>query len=139
VEACRTRCAAGAGLGNFPEAFNQAYPFSAASKNIGLNQAAHNVYLGIAVEMGLGGLTLFLLAILAEWRALTRTPLRERAPGLRAALLGLLTVNVFLSAIWFKYFWLPFLLIRVAESALAPRKAELPASVPGLTPAPTAL
>jgi O-antigen ligase len=129
LTACRVHCAVGAGLDNFSAAFDQTYAFSAASKNLERGQAAHNVYLAVAVEGGLVGLTLFFLALLAEWRALRAPYLASKTPAFRAALVGLLAANFFLSALWFKYFWLLFILIRVAEPALQERE-RMPPGLP---------
>ena len=115
VIACRTYCATGAGFANFPYAFNEEFAFSGAAKSIELNQAPHNVLLGLVVETGAVGLTLFGLGALLEWRSLSTPAMRARIPALRAGLAGIFLANVFLSAIWFKYFWLPFTLARVAE------------------------
>ena len=119
IIACRTHCAIGAGFGNFGPAFNQEFAFSGARKSIEMNQAPHNVVLGLAVETGFVGLTLFGLAMLLEWRSMSTVGMRRRIPALRAGLAGILIANVFLSAVWFKYFWLPFTLARIVENAPA--------------------
>jgi O-antigen ligase len=116
--ACRAHCGTGAGLGAFPAAYNQTFAFSSASKNVGQNRPAHDIYLELAVETGFGGITLLALALLAEGRAVSRRAVHVEAPTLKAVLVGLLVANVFLSAIWFKYFWLVFTVFRVAEGAL---------------------
>jgi O-antigen ligase len=137
--ACRAYCAGGAGFGNFSDAFNERFAFSAASKSLEFDKAAHNVYLAVAVETGFVGLTLLGLALLAEWMALMRRGGRERLPSLRAAILGLLVANVFLSAIWFKYFWLVFAFARVAEASLpgGPAPGAAPSPARRETPAPS--
>lgn len=118
--ACLAHCAVGAGLGNFPNAYDEAFAFSGAAKNVGQDRDAHDIYLQIAVETGLIGFTLFLLALICEWRVLARRGVTLLCPALGAGLVGILTANVFLSATWFKYFWLVFVVIRVAEGAGAP-------------------
>jgi O-antigen ligase len=115
--ACRTECAWGAGIGNFPDTFNNLYPFAGLGRDVGQQRPAHNVYLSVVVETGIVGLTLFLLALAAEWRSLSSPAQVLLAPALRPALLGLLLASVFLSAVWFKYFWLVFVLVRVVEGA----------------------
>jgi O-antigen ligase len=118
---CKSHCAKGTGVGNFATAYEDVFAISGAERiNVGTRQAgkqAHNLYLAIAVEMGLVGLTLFGLAVWGEWRASTEDGLRLLAPSLPAMIASLLVVNLFLSAIWFKYFWLAFIFIRVAEGA----------------------
>jgi hypothetical protein len=113
--ACASHCALGAGAGNFPQVYNEVQAFTGADKNVGPNRPAHNVYIEIAVETGVVGFSLFALALLMEWSALSRPEIVAISPIMRAALLGLLVASIFLSAIWFKYFWLVFVLIRAAE------------------------
>jgi O-antigen ligase len=117
--ACMRYCALGAGFGNFPEAYTEAFVGSDASTNVGLDRPAHNVFLSLAVETGLVGITLFGLALLLEYVSLRRPSMQRIAPGLGGAVVAILVAEIFLSAIWFKYFWLVFLLIRVAEGVAA--------------------
>jgi O-antigen ligase len=117
--ACMRYCAFGAGFGNFPEAYTEAFIGSDTSTNVGLDRPAHNVYLSLAVETGIVGITLFALALLLEYISLRRPSLQRIAPGLGGAVVAIVVAEIFLSAIWFKYFWLVFLLIRVAEGVAA--------------------
>jgi hypothetical protein len=117
--ACMRYCAMGAGFGNFPEAYTEAFVGSDASTNVGLDRPAHNVFLSLAVETGVVGITLFALALLLEYISLRRASMQRIAPGLAGALVAIVVAEIFLSAIWFKYFWLVFLLIRVAEGVAA--------------------
>jgi O-antigen ligase len=113
--ACERYCDWGGGMDSFPVIFDQIFPFSAAAKNVGQDRPAHNVYLELAVETGFIGLTLFGLAILAEWKLLRSREMRKVGPSVSAALIALLTTNVFEGQIWFKYFWILFVFVRVAE------------------------
>jgi putative inorganic carbon (hco3(-)) transporter len=115
--ACRTYCGLGAGVGNFPDVYGRTFAYSGVTKNVGLDRPGHNLYLTVAVETGVVGLTLFALAILAEWMALRGT--RDMAPALAAAVVALLVGDVFEGFLWFKFFWLPFIVIRVARGATA--------------------
>jgi O-antigen ligase len=122
--ACQARCGWGAGLGNFQQVYNEAFAFSSITNDVGFNRPAHNIYLGLSVELGFIGLTLLALALLAEWLALSKEAVWRLAPSLKAALAAVLVAEIFLSAIWFKYFWLTFLFIRMAENAAASRTSE---------------
>jgi O-antigen ligase len=129
--ACKTYCAKGTGAGNFATAYEDVFAISGAERiNVGTKQAgkqAHNLYLAIAVETGVVGLTLFGFAVWGEWQASTRNRLRMLAPSLPAMIVALLVVNFFLSAIWFTYFWLVFIFIRVAEGASVDMPPQTPA------------
>jgi O-antigen ligase len=109
--ACRTACAFGSGIGSFEDVYTDAFAFSGVERNVGLERPGHNLYLSIAVEVGLVGLGLFVLAVVAEWGALRATPI---SAALGAAVIALLVADVVEGFIWFKYFWLPFILIRIA-------------------------
>jgi hypothetical protein len=78
---------------------------------VGLERPGHNLYLSIAVEIGLVGLGLFAVALLAEWAALRATPL---AAALGAAIIAVLVADVVEGFLWFKLLWLPFMLVSIA-------------------------
>jgi O-antigen ligase len=124
--ACRQFCALGAGVGNFPTVFTDLFATSGAERNVGLARPGHNLYIEVAVETGFVGLTLLGFAFASEWMALRSTG--SFAPSLAAALVALLVVDAFESFIWFKYFWLLFIVIRLAEgaSSLKPTSTPLP-------------
>jgi hypothetical protein len=122
---CKSHCATGTGVGNFAIAYEDVFAISGAERiNLAreTGKRAHNLYLAISAEMGLFGLTLFGLALWSEWRTAADQQMRMLAPSSRAMIASLLIVNFFLSAIWFKYFWLTFIFIRVAEGATADKQ-----------------
>jgi O-antigen ligase len=124
-QACRQYCALGAGLGNFPVVFTELFANSGAGRNVGLARPGHNLYIEVSVETGFIGLTLLGIAFAAEWRALRSTG--SLAPALAASLVALLVVDGFESFLWFKYFWLLFIFIRLAERASSPHeRATIP-------------
>lgn len=124
---CREYCAAGSGIGTFPTAFNQVFAFSGVGQSVGADRPAHSIFLELAVELGFAGVTLLILALLAEWRALALADLRRTA-AVKAAFVSVLAANLFLSTIWFKYFWLVIVLIRMVEHG-----RSAPSEAPGDT------
>ncbi len=118
LDACMVVCDRGAGLGNFPALYTDFFPYSGVVELTKPgDRPAHNTYLAVAVDTGVIGLSLFLLAILMEWRALSPPHMYAYSPFLKAAVIGLLMANVFEDQMWFKYFWIVFVFIRVAEGA----------------------
>jgi O-antigen ligase len=115
LQACRVYCGLGAGLGNFPVVFTDELATSGAGRNVGLYRPGHDLYLELAVETGVVGLALLGMGFAAEWMALRRAG--TIAAALAAALVALLVVDAFESFIWFKYFWLLFMVVRLAEAA----------------------
>jgi len=83
----------GIGLGTFDLVQPLLYPFFLSA---GLAHHAHNLFLQVAVDLGLPGLIAYLALLLgtafATWRSLTRAPLssREQRPGEGLLALGLL-------------------------------------------------
>jgi O-antigen ligase len=120
--ACKQFCGLGAGLGNFPVVFTDLFATSGAGRNVGLGRPGHDLYLELAVETGFIGLTLLGFALAAEWMALRSAD--SLAPALGAALVALLVADGFESFIWFKYFWLLFIVIRLAEGASSSREGS---------------
>jgi O-antigen ligase len=130
--ACLQYCGWGVGFGNFPDVYDQVFAFSGAQSNVGANRPAHDIYLQVVVEDGFIGGALLVLALLLEWRALGFAHVRRVLPSAKAALVGILVANVFLSALWFKYFWIVFILFRVAQgSERPPVTAGEPVASPG--------
>jgi O-antigen ligase len=127
--ACRLHCGTGAGIGNFEQTYSDLFAFSGAEVNVGLDRPAHSSYLEIAVEAGVVGLTLLLLALLAEWFALSRRPVFLTSPALGAALASVVFAEVFLSALWFKFFWLALVFVRLTENAVEPIEDAVPHDV----------
>jgi O-antigen ligase len=118
--ACRSHCAFGAGIGGFRDAYSDAFPFSGATRNVGGERPAHNVYLEMAVELGVVGLVLFAVAVSLEWWTVRRFRDVVLAPAVAAAVVGVLVTDVFEGFLWLKHAWLPFVVLRVIENASAP-------------------
>ena len=111
LAACPEYCLAGSGWGTFADVYNEtqaSVPQAQVQSATGLE--AHDVWLLVAIELGLPGLVLFGLAIVVTVGEALRLPAWCRGPSL-AGLVGTLVAAVFLSNLEFKSFWMaPFLL-----------------------------
>lgn len=102
----------GAGLGNFPAAFDQFA--GSASTFVGFGRGAHNIYLSTFVELGIVGMFLLAYAIRTELRqrglAETTSPF-HLAVACEAASWGMLIAGLFLDILWKKAFWLVWMML----------------------------
>lgn len=110
----------GAGYGNFPFAYDHAFMQTFQSFYANWHRASHNIILGTAVELGIIGLTLLLLAWYGQFKLLapiaqtdTRYPLRL---GLESALIGLFVCGLFADIMIEKYLWLAFMLVTLVRN-----------------------
>jgi len=110
---------AGAGIDNFPVVYND-YA-SHASRYVGLNRAAHNVFLQVAVELGSIGFALFIFTAISHLRtasqrdALIAGPERFRLIACEAAACGILVAAIFLGLLWTKAFWAVWMLLAICS------------------------
>ena len=111
----------GAGLDNFRVAYttylgeggtNQIYRYQESD--------AHNIYLSVAVELGIGGLAFMLMAFFATMRS-ARQASAEKADSLttwlvpyEAAAWAMLLSSFFVGMLWQKSFWLLWILFALA-------------------------
>ncbi len=104
----------GVGPGQFP-AYYRGYADEIGVSVRAANREAHNLYLGIAAETGILGLTAFLGAVVATFvqlararaAALVRRPdLAATAAGFMLALVGYLASGLFLHLSYARYYWL---------------------------------
>jgi O-antigen ligase len=104
----------GVGPGQFP-AYYRDYADEIGVSVRAADREAHNLYLGLAAETGILGLTMFLGAVVAtlvqlaraRTRALSRRPdLAAMAAGFMLALVGYLASGLFLHLSYARYFWL---------------------------------
>ncbi|CAN5706541.1 hypothetical protein BH10ACT1_BH10ACT1_36130 [soil metagenome] len=107
--------AVGVGVGLFPTYFQDEARRQGADRIVGVNREAHDLYLGIAAEMGLAGLITFaglIVALITPLAAVRRRELAERrdvamlATGLALGVVTYLTTGLFLHFAYIRYFWL---------------------------------
>jgi O-antigen ligase len=111
----------GAGVGNFPDAYDQSLLHLYTPIFAYWDRGAHNLILMVGVELGLIGLALLLWVIVGQARLLRDIgrghELYDVRIALEAALVGLLVVSMFLDTLYWKYAWLTFTALVLARSA----------------------
>lgn len=125
----------GAGLENFSPAYTE--HVGEASHIRAYSSDAHNIYLSIAVEVGIIGLGLLLLGIWSAFR--TCRKVRQRGGNGQAAKLlvpyeaatwGMLVSSFFVGMLWQKCFWLIWIMlalaVRVAQAEVEIEAASVP-------------
>lgn len=105
----------GAGLGNFPAAFDR---FAGEAPRFeGYGRGSHNIYLGVSVEFGVIGLLLLLLAFRQQLRGRQFSSVPSpwhAAIACEAAAWGMLVGGFFLDITWKKGFWFVWIMLAVA-------------------------
>jgi len=121
---------AGAGLDSFPYAFEQYWFY--APTYVGHLRASHNIYLEMAVELGILGLILMIGAFGCHFGAARRSSLmggsESPPPALasyEAACWGLLVAGFFQDILWRKSFWLAWMLLAIAVRLREDRRAAM--------------
>ena len=104
----------GVGPGQFPQYYRQ-YADVVGIRVLARDRESHNLYLGMAAELGLIGLTVFLIIVGLTLRDLARarSAIRAKDPlmsdiatGFLLAILAYLTTGIFLHMSFIRYFWL---------------------------------
>jgi O-antigen ligase len=115
----------GAGFGNFPLAFDNAFIAVFEHHYTHWHRAPHNNLLSAGVELGIIGLLIFLVAWFVQFRALRAInpadPLYSVRIAAESALIGLFVAGMFLGTMDYKYQWLAFMFVMlIRNAALAP-------------------
>jgi exopolysaccharide production protein ExoQ len=119
----------GAGYGNFPVAYDQAFLRVSESYYTQWHRDPHNIIIGTSVEVGIIGLGLMLMGWFVQFRALRFIGPDHRLFQLRIAIegsiLGLFVSGMFLDIMTQKYLWIIFII-----STLVHNLARGPARAP---------
>lgn len=131
LQACVSACHVGSGYGSFGSVYRQMYLDDLSLAGFGDRPfAAHNAFLSMAVEAGVPGLLLMLLALGLLMRSLLRLPRRTSGAAL-GAFAGLVTSNMLVSNLGFKYFWMSLLyatlVVSTSRRAAQPHPDDVPA------------
>jgi O-antigen ligase len=120
---CPEYCLAGAGWGTFGKVYDEYLSRTSGAKALrDREMGSHNVYLGTAVELGMAGLLMLVVALALCLREAVVLPKAVRGPPL-AALCGLLFTTMLLGNLRFKYFWLVLIYVGVCHAVHAARPA----------------
>jgi O-antigen ligase len=127
----------GAGLDNFPAIYDRYAGY--AERFAGLHREPHNIYLETGVNLGIVGLALLLFAVVSQLRMAKRAqpwvkgvPANLRVTACHAAAWGMLTASFFLGMLWFKSFWLVWIMLALASSERAAEQSADTVPYPAL-------
>jgi O-antigen ligase len=130
IEALRQHWLIGAGVGNFPDAYDKGFIFVHQLYYAHWHRASHNTPLAIAVELGVVGLIIAAVAWLRQLRMLSFIPRWSNFYDLRIALEGsFLAVSVtsmFLETLDSKFLWLAFQFMLVTRTLARAEIVENP-------------
>lgn len=114
LEACEEHCVIGGGYGSFPSIYGETFRTTPDASGYHDDEfKAHNIWLEAAVEIGLAGVVLLLVAVALTVRHAWRAPPELRASAL-GALVAVLVATMFLSHLPFRYFWLVLVYVALA-------------------------
>jgi len=129
----------GAGILNFPNAYDQSYLKIYSPVFQQWSMAAHNILVQTAVELGVVGIGILVWVVASQFRILKDIKpgdeLYTVRIGLEAAFIGMLTASMFLDVLFWKYSWLTFMAMALARSAAIdarPVRAESSTALPTL-------
>ena len=110
----------GAGLRNFPAAFDEFADHAFRFYDLGLGVGAHNSYIAIVVELGVIGLSLLIIGIIKHYRLISKqlNPYSFSLITLKSAFLGILVASFFGNFLWTKSFWLIWMMIMMHRNVL---------------------
>jgi O-antigen ligase len=116
---------AGSGVGNFPTAYDQSFIRVYQSIYAHWHRAPHNAYIAIAVELGIIGLSLLLIACYGQLRMLgfvtKSNPMYGFRIALESAAVGLGVDALFLGILTLKFTWLLFWLMAATRTVALTR------------------
>lgn len=114
----------GAGLNNFPIAYNQFAGFAPHFAHF--SRVAHNTYLSVAVEGGIVGLLLFLYVIKKELASVHKLADHSRYPivACEAGCWGLLVAGLFLNLLFIKAYWFAWILLEMCAQVYGESSAD---------------
>jgi O-antigen ligase len=126
LAACPKYCSVGSGWETFPDVYaatQASVPGAAVLVGQGGSYQPHNVWLLVAIELGLPGLVLLASALILTFYEGLRLPASLRGPplgGFVATIFGAL----FLSNLEFKFFWMALIMVALSRNLALVEAAE---------------
>jgi len=122
----------GSGFGTYPEAYDRYLLLSYQRMFNGWHRPAHNLFISIAVEMGVVGLVVLCATLWFTLRQNAKIP-RTHAlfvdrVGIEAAMLGMFWMSLSIDVLWYKYIWLVLAFNVLLANVYAPRVFHAPAA-----------
>lgn len=118
LAACPRYCAIGSGWETFPDVYaatQPSVPDAAVLVGTGGSYQPHNVWMLVAIELGLPGLLLLVAVLSLTLAEAVRLPARLRRPPL-AGLIGTYFAALFLSNLEFKFFWMALIMVALSRN-----------------------
>jgi O-antigen ligase len=117
----------GAGLNNFPVVYNK-YAGYASHQSFKTDRDPHNVYLGVAVEGGVVGLFLLLMALRVQFKIASKVRARTVSNSMvliscEATCWGVLFGYLFGNFLWEKMFWIAWVMFAFALTVQAAKNS----------------
>jgi O-antigen ligase len=113
LAACPRYCAFGSGWETFPDVYaatQASVPGAKVLVGTGGSYQPHNVWLLVAIELGLPGLILLAAGLGLTFSEALHLPISRRGPPM-SALIGTVVAALFLSNLEFKFFWMALILV----------------------------
>lgn len=141
----------GAGIGNFPAAYDKSFLNVFESYYTNWHRVPHNLFVSTSVELGIVGMAIVLVAWGSQFALLNRIDRRSElydfALIAQASVLGVFTAAIFLDVMYEKYTWLIFVVgvmtyalwqaERQGQSGPSPSHIDLLAEANGHAPLPS--
>jgi O-antigen ligase len=116
----------GAGIGNFPTAYDNVYLKVIHKDYFSWHIQAHNLLMQTSVELGIVGIVLVFGAWFIQFRDARSLQsvagLEDLSIALQGGIIALLVSATFLDIMWSKYTWLGFILVGLARSVVVARQ-----------------
>jgi len=115
----------GAGLDSFPAAYTE---FMKYAPYMGQNRAPHNIFVGMSVELGIIGIFFMIMALVKHYTSLVPKggSYDNDQIILKAAFWGIIIASLSFDSVWFKSFWLLWMMITMQKNIAKAEERDFP-------------